>query len=227
MVVYLRSSREATKQKTTYGTGLRTLNPVWNKSMPFSNLKYDGEDVLVFELKGRKSLGENPTLGEFSITVKEVMLLSSTTASSIMPFNFTNKADLADIKVFLSFDLYPSLPPNLDDSNVVVMEGNLTHIKKARSGSVYDRLTNAEKDAGKGNGGGGNQQQQAGERDLAYLNVNQTYSCLLFDCGLEYTRNKPSPSVMKKRTSTQTFFTENPYSKPGDGADADSGVSTA
>jgi hypothetical protein len=40
-------------------------------------------------------------------------------------------------------------------------------------------------------------------RDLSYLTVNENYSCLLFDCGLE----KPRRPSEKKRTSTSaTFF---------------------
>jgi Ca2+-dependent lipid-binding protein len=77
MVVYLKSNREKTKQKTSAVRG--TVNPVWNKSMPFYNLKYDSEQ-LIFELKCRKSLAENPTLGEFVIDVKEVMVLAGETS---------------------------------------------------------------------------------------------------------------------------------------------------
>jgi hypothetical protein len=41
-------------------------------------------------------------------------------------------------------------------------------------------------------------------RDLSYLTVNENYSCLMFDCGLE----KPRRPSEKKRTSTSAtaFF---------------------
>ena len=94
-----------------------------------------------------------------------------------------SKADLSTTVLDVSYDLYPALPPNLDDEGT---QGN-----------------------GQGVAGGEN-------RDLSYLDVNGTYSCLLFDCGLEYSRSSPNKGATeageggfkKKRSSTATFFDE-------------------
>jgi hypothetical protein len=56
------------------------------------------------------------------------------------------------------------------------------------------------------------------------------YSCLLFDCGLEFSRSKPGegkgPGLVKKRSSTQTFFeTQTPMeNEPGNLTNKDTGL---
>ncbi|GMI55016.1 hypothetical protein TeGR_g4307, partial [Tetraparma gracilis] len=143
-------------------------------------------------------------------------------------FNFTSKADLADSKVDLSFDLYPALPPNLDDVEIVIENGNIERTSRPARLSVVGPVEGGER-GGKGGGGEGGDG-VGSQRDLAYLTVNQTYSCLLFDCGLEFSRSKPGegkgPGLVKKRSSTQTFFeTQTPMeNEPGNLTNKDTGL---
>jgi hypothetical protein len=87
-------------------------------------------------------------------------------------FNFTSKADLADSKVDLSFDLYPALPPNLDDVEIVIENGNIERTSRPARLSVVGPVEGGER-GGKGNGGEGGDG-VGSQRDLAYLTVNQT-----------------------------------------------------
>jgi len=171
--------------------------------MPFYGLKYDDESI-VFELKARKAFAENPILGTFEIPVYQLMLRASSSDTNEMTYEV--ESEFTRNVLSLRLELTPTLPPKLDDEfafkktigrvtggSGIAGTGGLGHSKssgvfKAQDSSVTDANLAGPND----------------NRDLAYLTVNENYSCLLFDCGME----KPRRPSEKKRTSTMSGFFE-------------------
>ena len=141
---------------------------------------------MVFELKCHMNLRENPLLGKLELKINEIMILAGEGgANSRKRFLYNMDGDVADCELELGFNLYPSFPSNIEErltsKNGVVANGS-TNTKMVSRDSTTNNMGVDEN--------GNIITTVSTHRDAPYFEVNESYSSLLFDCGINVNRLK-------------------------------------